>query len=165
MWQHQQPAHPLFSNEQIVGVLVSLAAQLEHTPSKNEYERWRSGLPKPETTPSSDRISKRFKTWAGALEAAELPIPKLTARAAVRRHHVGPQAPRGFARDKDHWKEDGCDWFASCFTCPLTMCRYDYEEPGDARREAMDCEGFLLKVRPVLSKDALDAAETVHGEV
>ncbi len=43
-----------------------------------------------------------------------------------------PRRPRDDALPEHlEYRDEGCDLFASCLTCPLPRCRYD--EPGGAR--------------------------------
>jgi hypothetical protein len=45
---------------------------------------------------------------------------------------AGPRRPREDALPEHmDYRDEGCDLFASCLTCPLPRCRYD--EPGGAR--------------------------------
>lgn len=33
-----------------------------------------------------------------------------------------------YPRDWETYRDTGCDWFASCFDCPLPKCRFDVDQ-------------------------------------
>lgn len=139
----QQPSSQnAWSNEDLKAALRAASTEAGRPATKTIYDRWRAAQPDPATVPSSSRIASRFGTWLAALAACGL-----EAGARSRAQATRTSTPRMSARrDREHWSSDGCDWFASCFTCPLSRgCRWDYDDPAAARREAEECTGFLLR--------------------
>lgn len=144
--QHVQPAtQPSYSNDGIKAALRQAAAALGRTPTRADYDTWRSALPETQGLPSGSRCGDRFGSWVAALTAAGL---------TARPDQLNRAKPRTTppSRDRVNWTSDGCEWFASCFTCPLTKgCRYDYLSPAEAEREAEECEGYLWPKRVELT--------------
>jgi len=79
-------------------------------------------------------------------------LPVLTAAAAIAR---APGQVRSDALPEHiEYRDEGCDLFASCLTCPLPRCRYD--EPGGVRamlNRERDHQIRALREDPTLSVD------------
>ncbi len=79
-------------------------------------------------------------------------LPVMTAAAVYARRHG--QVRSDALPEHIEYRDEGCDLFASCLTCPLPRCRYD--EPGGVRamlNRERDHQIRALREDPSLSVD------------
>jgi len=56
------------------------------------------------------------------------------------------------------YRDEGCDWFASCLKCPLERCRFD--EPGWVQEEARQRRDMeVMRVRESEGKSVPELAQ------
>jgi AraC-like DNA-binding protein len=90
--------------------------------------------------------------YAERTSSSVFALPVLAVASALERRHG--QVRSDALPEHIEYRDEGCDLFASCLTCPLPRCRYD--EPGGVRammNRERDHQIRALREDPSLSVD------------
>lgn len=97
-------------------------------------------------------VLEAVEVYSGHGGGSVFALPVLAVASALERRHG--QVRSDALPEHIEYRDEGCDLFASCLTCPLPRCRYD--EPGGVRamlNRERDHQIRALREDPSLSVD------------